>query len=90
MLVFICGKSGRLNLWFMLKWILVYWITYAESDLVLRQRYDADCQCIIEIPHQVLWKSDTVRREFKTKKAAIIFLHKQNYTDYRLDSFKIK
>lgn len=65
----------------MWKYIVVYWVTYQVSDLLLRQQYDSRCNCWVEQSPQWQWRSDSAKIEFKKRKDAVVFM-KNNCADF--------
>lgn len=75
----------------MFKWILVFWTTYQVNYGVLVQHYDENCKCMVQYPSPTgTFTTDTIRKEFKTKKEAIEYLKVADFTNYRIDSVKLK
>lgn len=74
------------------KYVVIYWLTTATSNLVLVQQYMEECKCVVEVPQPMTERTDTSRKVFNSKAAAIKFMGKLyfNYTDWRLDSFQVK
>lgn len=75
---------------FMWKYIVVYWLTYVNMDLVSHQVYSDQCKCWADANNQQIWRTDTSRKNFKYRKDAIQFMKVVEATDSRLDSIKVR